>query len=146
MANKEQTKREAMEDAYAYEDLYGDFAKPPPTEANEDEYIVCPLKPKPHAEVDPDGEFLDPNTETVRLLNKLIGECHYAMRAVALPTAYASRNMLTRQRFLGEARDIVEAAAVAGKTVAMLRASGRLLPNGLEAKVTKIFPAIEKNG
>src|ERR1700749_709507 len=120
MADKEQTKQEEMEDAFAYEDLYGDFAKPPEgDEAEEDEYVVCPLKPKSIDKVDPDGEFLDPNTETVRLLNKLIGECHTAMREVALPTASGSRNMLTRQRFLGEAMGFVKVGAAAGKTVAM---------------------------
>ncbi len=61
--------------------------------------------------------------DTEYLLNGLIAEMHYMIRALALPTAAETGDADVRRRYITSSIDLAHAAAKIGKTVAGLRAA-----------------------
>jgi|HubBroStandDraft_5_1064220.scaffolds.fasta_scaffold23165_2 hypothetical protein len=94
----------------------------------------------------PSPERLDLALGTEALLNSLIAECHYAISKVAIPGALKTTDIFVAERCLTQAMDIAKAGAVVGKTVAMLRAADQPMEGGILEHVSKLLPAIAKNG
>lgn len=84
------------------------------------------------------------DVDTEDLLNGLIAECHYMIRAVVLPSASRTVDPLTRQRFLGTVMELASTGASLGKTVAKLRAADRVIElsrHEIIEQVARVAPA-----
>lgn len=103
----------------------------------------APFVASPQPRIRRDGDTED-------LLNGLIAECHYMIRAVALPSASRTVDPVTRQRFLGTMMDFANTGARLGKTVAKLRAAERVIELSRHEIIEQVArtvpaPALGKN-
>jgi hypothetical protein len=96
-------------------------------DASED-YFDHPPAPQVPATAATDAPFATPGKVTIRregdtedLLNGMIAECHYYMRAVVLPSATRATDVRTRMQFVESAMDLAKTGAAVGKAVARLR-------------------------
>lgn len=98
----------------------------------------APVKAAPFAV--PPRFDIDPVNDTETLLNGLIAECHHMMRAIAIPSACQSADVMTRQGFMTSAMDLAVTGAKLGKTVAKLRGAGSIT----ELRQRRIVEEVER--